>query len=418
MPIPFLHSCHFNLNRGRFVIFSLAVICMLFASFAVDAQRVKLTMKDGRVLDGELIRETSLTVVVQISGINTTIRRDSIQSIEKLKTLREEYEEKRAEIADDDKRKRYELALWLFDMKTQEAYQLAQSELNDLRERFPDDRRIRNLLNIVNERLKLNDEESEAETENDRDTSTQADADREESGKESMPLLRPDEIALIKVWELPDELDDLELNIRIPRLIMKQVFRDYSDNPAVPRGRTDQSRFLKTAGHVQLNLLFELEAREYYPDVVINGDPPSLVDFRRRLYRNYITNYFIDHFGKGQIEGVRLAYGARGSEAEIYTNFYLLCHLKYKGQLFIDRNSPEKSLLLQWGLPLDYAEFPAPAVARNWRPRFSDVNDRVYQELLHWIENLRLPQPEYGIDYPLPQTQTETTTPNTPASAQ
>ena len=68
----------------------------------------------------------------------------------------------------------------------------------------------------------------------------------------------------------------------------------------------------------------------------------------------------------------------------------------------IDRDYPEKSLLLQWGLPRDIAKYPAPEDLKRWRPSFTNTKSRQYQLILKWIDSLYDPAPNYEVKYSLP----------------
>ena len=86
-------------------------------------------------------------------------------------------------------------------------------------------------------------------------------------------------------------------------------------------------------------------------------------------------------------------------EAEAYTNFFLLSRFTHEGKAMIDRDRPELSLLLQWGLEREAAKFPAPDV-EGWRPRFRSPEDGDYRRLVDWIDSLFDNDPGYGITYP------------------
>jgi hypothetical protein len=65
--------------------------------------------------------------------------------------------------------------------------------------------------------------------------------------------------------------------------------------------------------------------------------------------------------------------------------------------LAMDREVPDNSLALQFGLPMAIGK-PAHPTATNWRPRFRTVTDPAYLEVYDWLsKSLRLPQPDYGI---------------------
>jgi hypothetical protein len=102
------------------------------------------------------------------------------------------------------------------------------------------------------------------------------------------------------------------------------------------------------------------------------------------------------------------------SDAATYTNFYIL--QKYtktfqstdsavfgRGDLrVIDRQHPEQSLLLQYGLPGSQAEYPHPDVP-GYKPVFHGKADPRFQLIQNWIGKALQPvEPDYGIDFPVP----------------
>lgn len=218
-------------------------------------------------------------------------------------------------------------------------------------------------------------------------------------------LLDADQINLIKVWELPADLSDMRVSVRVPREVMLEVFDRFRDDPLVPKGRAEQQAFLRRPMTEQLGLIFNLAPqnpaiRSYYKDVQVNGEPDSLIEFRRRVYGNYVQRYIRRHFGDGQVPGFVLVNAPGNSLAEMYTNFYILSATRRDGVPMIDRANPRDSLLLQWGLPREAAKYPAPDVP-GWRPFFRGLDDDNFQRMADAID-LLYDNPVYGIDYQLP----------------
>ena len=204
--------------------------------------------------------------------------------------------------------------------------------------------------------------------------------------KDDKPQLLTDEqINLIHVYEV-DLNAKQDPRITIPNETLRDFMSKYQSDERVPRGTRQQNAFLKADGRKQLRLLFDLQAREFYKDVRVRGRIASMSEWSTQ-HRRYVVPYFREHFGKGQIEGFKLMpRGADGKRIEM-TNFYILTQTTIGGKRMIDRNTPEDSLLLQWGLPRDQAKFPAPQVD-GWRPQFKDTKDDRYVKLVNWIKML------------------------------
>lgn len=232
----------------------------------------------------------------------------------------------------------------------------------------------------------------------------------QEEEAEEVELLTPEQINMIKVWELPTDLNDLRVSIRVPREVMEEVFDKYRNDPSTPKGRVDQQAFLRRPMEEQLQLLFNLapqnpSVRAYYADVQINGEPESMAEFRRRVYGNYVNRYFRRYFGEGQVPGVALASAPGNALVEMYTNFYILSTIQLDGRPMVNRQHPEDSLLLQWGLPRESAKYPAPDVP-GWRAKFRGLDDENFQRIVEALE-LLYDNPNYGLDYELPGAEPE-----------
>jgi hypothetical protein len=65
--------------------------------------------------------------------------------------------------------------------------------------------------------------------------------------------------------------------------------------------------------------------------------------------------------------------------------------------MVIDREVPERSLALQFGLPASVGTPPHPKVP-NWKPRFRSASDQGYKDIFNWMsKSLSVLQPDYGI---------------------
>lgn len=226
-------------------------------------------------------------------------------------------------------------------------------------------------------------------------------------------VLSDDEINLIQVYEL--DLDD-EPRVRIDREALEKFLEDpaYAGRDGMPRGRDEVRAFMRAQGYQQLGLFFEMRAREYYGEARVQDAPPALRSFER-LNTRYITQYFLRHFAnkdlgedvalafRGQpIEQIPLLGRGRDSKAIAYTNFYILTQLTVNGIPVIDRDRPEESILIQWGMPRVDARFNAPDVD-GWQPHFrgADEEDARRAEVVGWIRSLHKfnQGTTYGVEY-------------------
>lgn len=390
----FHHRLTFGLLAG-----CLLIVAGLTAS--VDAKTAVVYVK-GRTepIKGELVQETADSVILSIAGINTPIDKARIEKMEFEKSLAEQFKEKRAEIKDDDFEARYNLARWAFKKETPEAYRLAKTELDGLTQDAPDHQQARLLKTLVERRIAAAEaiEDNGGTTGNTTTTNNGQTTATDAQANDKPATLDKDQRALLKVYEL--NLTQ-KPRIVIPRKTIDQFLKDYRTASSVQpyNDRKGQARFRKLDGYEQLEIMFAAQARPLYKDVVVRDEPKALEAFRTKVNPRYVVSYFARQFGKTPVSGVNLITVAPNSEEAAYTNFLMLHRANQNGVKLIDRDRPDQSLLLQWGLPRDEATYPAPEDVKNWRPYFTGKDDERYVEMLQWVGSLYRPSPQYPIEY-------------------
>ncbi len=400
------------------VMILVAAAALLLIAHPTLAKDAVIITDSGLRYEGTVISEDADNVRIRTTnGIVATVSRSSIDTFEYKKPIAEDFAERREALADDDLEGRYKLAS---DLVQKEAYQLAKTELEKMIKAFPDDNRLTQLLQIAIEREKLQDKAEQGPAipklpQRDRpgnanNPSTNApnrpDRPRIRPGGLTgdligeTKLLNDEQINIIKIWELPSDLSNAGVNIRIEQDDLNDLLKDYADHHNTPKGVNAQRAFRRAKGWEQLELIFALKARDYYEKVSIRGDPPALKKFRSGISRTYVSSYFRNTFGSGAIDNLYL-FPVQGQPPEAtYTNFYILSRYRGQGNAMIDRDRPDESLLLQWGLPRAAALYPAPDVP-GWRPFFSGTDDPKFVSYVEWIRSL-YPKPDYGINYTPP----------------
>jgi len=227
-------------------------------------------------------------------------------------------------------------------------------------------------------------------------------AARAQADQDKPELLTDDQINLIQVYEVHIDSDPPP-KITISRDALREFLKDYQEDNRIPRGKTDQDAYLRADGYKQLSLIFDLRAREYYKHVQVRSPIDSLRNWSTQ-HRRYVHGFFQETFGSGAVPGVFLFPRDKDSARIEMTNFFILTQTQVDGKPMIDRNSPEDSLLLQWGLPREDAKYAAPEV-EGWRPFFKGTDDPRFNELADWIRSLVRGNQEtnYGIDYKIPK---------------
>ena len=216
------------------------------------------------------------------------------------------------------------------------------------------------------------------------------------------PLLTDEDIELIKVYEV-DLKSDPPPRIVIPRDELRNFLLENQEDNRIPRGKQEQEKWLREDGYKQLQWLFDFKARDYYKHVRVRSQIDSLRDWSN-IHRRYIHGFFQPTFATGAVPELYLFPRGREADKIEMTNFYILTQVSVEGKPIIDRNQPDESLLLQWGLPRESAKFPAPDVD-GWEPKFKGPDDERFIEHVNWIKSLVAANQDstLGIEYKVPR---------------
>ena len=146
-------------------------------------------------------------------------------------------------------------------------------------------------------------------------------------------------------------------------------------------------------------------SNEMLDDIRITNDPPAMQEYRTLVQRPLLTTCATAACHGGGAGSDRFALHARADrEAEAYANFLTLDKYVYKPEKgreasMIDRNRPEDSLLIQFGLPPDISNMPHPEV-EGFRPLFRTVQEPRYKQFVRWIADSLPPLKEdYGVPF-------------------
>lgn len=385
---------------GRFFVAAWAALglALIWASLCWAREAVVVT-SDGRRLTGEVVSEDEQGVTLQIAGIPLRIDRSHIKELQYQPTVEEQYRQRLSELAEDDVQGRYELATWLVFQK--EAYELAVRELGEMIARYPQDGRFVRLREIAASRAERQRSEGEGAAPSTVPDSATAPlpgpGQTTPSGSERRRLTAA-QINVIKVFELPGNLLEAKPPVTIPRAVVDQFLKTYANRRADLQGPANQANFRNLKGYQQLDIFFQLRAREFYPQVQVRGDPPALSRFRNEIHQRYVLGYCgtSECHGGGDGHGLALLASARNDDATVYTNFFLLQITSVGGRELVHRDDPQRSLLLQYGLLVAKTPTPHPN-APGWKPYFTDPSDRYFQQITEWIGSLYRPKPDYGI---------------------
>lgn len=399
---------------------------------------IVLVQRDGQRLTGRFISRDRDWIVLRVAGVEARIPTDSVERVELQMPLRKRYEQMRSLIDDADVDRLLLVAEWLRSVQLLDD---AMRELDHILEvdRFND--RARNLRELVSRQIEFRDRREARQRER-TPTSPPASAPAPDPGSTSprpapnddeiddlsgpsedddatiehmeragrhvplgqrsdFPLLSAQQVALMKVYEL-----DLSkpTRILIKRETITKLLERYAGDPLLPATRVEREAFYRKPPAEILDIMFRLQAREFYGEVQVMGDVEPMRRFRDSVQTTWLLQNCSTSgcHGDANASGLTLYRRRMGAEQSVYTNFLILDRYRTSdGQALIDWQTPERSLLMQMGMTRQNAYRPHPDV-RGWRPVFRTPADRRFREAVAWIESMYRPRSEYEIEYTPP----------------
>jgi hypothetical protein len=368
----------------------------------VEEVVTEMVLTDGRRLEGVLVEQTPLHVTLRIEGIATQFPRASINRIRTLPSVEQQYANSRATIRDLDFLERVKLAQWV---RSKERFDLALAELEGVLALDPRNVEALELRTEVLLEQALAARRGKAPPAGP-DRANERPAPKQPAQPE-FPLLSLEEINLIRVYEL-----DLGANPRllVPREAIEALVRDHGGRANIPTSREGRDAFLRRPPAEIVRAMFDVQARELYPSVSVLDHPPALRMFRDDVHQSWLLNSCATTACHGGNEAGRLMLANRGAPDRVaYTNFFILDKFKLAdGRPLIDYSRPTESPLLRMAMPREpgVAGHPDVVVGRNkvrWRAVLTGPNDPRYTKVVHWIESMYRPRPEYPVGYRPPE---------------
>ena len=215
------------------------------------------------------------------------------------------------------------------------------------------------------------------------------------TGPASMPamarrLLTADEVNIIRQKEMRG--GDRQVKVRLEHNVARRFLQGTGDDPKA---------FARMSGEAQALTILGRGSPDMAKDVRILTDPTPLRIFKNRVLPIVALGCASTACHGGTRAGDFSLYPGNSTEA-VYTNFYIL--QTYAAQiggvkyLAMDREVPERSLVLQYGLPPLAGKPPHPAV-KDWRPRFHGMDDPAFMTVDDWLtDTLSVIQPDYGFN--------------------
>src|SRR5947207_6803684 len=133
-------------------------------------------------------------------------------------------------------------------------------------------------------------------------------------------------------------------------------------------------------------------------DVKVLGDPASIFEYRRTIQPVVLNGCAATNCHGGPKGGDFILYNPADNDQAIYTNLFTLFRYKMKtneatGGVFgssqrkmIDRGQGARSILVQYGLPVDVAELDHPNV-QGFDGVFRTMQDLRIKQLTDWMDH-------------------------------
>ncbi len=357
-----------------------------------ELAEVELILVTGERFKGLLRDRTPQTLTLVIEGIATEFRASTVQRVVELGTITDQYRKAREAISDRDTEQLMLLCNWLIARKRFDA---ALAELDHILSIEPgkpeavDARRLVLAHRALQERRAGPNEPSPPPD--------------DEAPVPGLPLLTPEQINLIKVYEI--DLGSPPKMVVTRETIDRLVDR-YAGHDQIPASREQREALYRKRPEQVLELMFRLRARDLYGEVKVLGHPRSVEAFRDDVHRMWLVNSCATTRCHGGEEAGRLRLHVRrmNSDATVYTNLLILDRFRLAdGRPLINYDKPAESPLLHLGLPRGESAFPHPKPAVGgdaWRAVFRSTEDRNYLRAVEWISKMYRPRPEYPVVYP------------------
>lgn len=374
------------MRRAAWLSAASALVAALVYTAASSARPAIVVTRDGKEIRGD-VTETPDEVKVVVDGTTRTIPRNEVKEIRAAIDVDAEYARRARQLKDNDADGHYGLAEWC---RQQERWDLVLAEAKKALAANAKHENAALLARLAVRKLEA--------------------APPENKGK---PTTRPEP----KKYVTPEDIQKLriaELRVRGPERVrvnfargfVERFVEEMSGEPELDT-REEQAGFNRLPSPEKLQAVIAISDHKYndpyrFADQIeIVDDPYVFQTLKTRLMPAILKNCATAacHGGQEGAGGFRLLSDPPTQQA-LYTNFLMLDSYVGKDGRVIDRDAPDKSLLLEYGLPPDVAEKPHPKTPTTIRPMFRSRRDPAVRLMQDWIASLRIPHPAYGIDLP------------------
>lgn len=364
-------------------------------------RRCRVEMRNGTIYRGSLVEDGYDTVVVEVEGIRQTLpRKDVARTVAEL-TPQELYRKARSSLKPDMYQARLRLAEWLFEQKM---YEECKAELADLVE-VADLFEARKLMETVDAQLRLaspGDGSPGVPPPGGVGDGVGGGGPVRQSDLLPQEIISSEDVNLIRVYEI-DFRDPPK--VTVPTDLIRELIERHGDSKLIPATSEGRTALFREDPIRLVRLMFDLKARELYPRIEVETEPPALNLFRERVHNAWLINNCATSGCHGGVDAGRFFLHNRNHrKSQVrYTNLLILERTSLPDlPPLIDWDRPLDSLIVQYGLPRTEARHKHPDV-KGWKPVFSSVNARLLDDFEAWVKGMYRPRPEYPVDFRPPE---------------
>jgi len=380
-------------------------VCAMTAS--LWARPGTVTTRSGATYQGEITEAEDGKLIVKVRGIDMRIERRDVASVVFVDDEQADFQKKLVALPPRDAKSRLDMARSAFDKKQ---YDLSRQAAEAALVADPNSKEATDFLVMIRKQQEIERAPKPADhkppTGNDPllpDQPATPNTPAAPGGPVDRKTLSADDINVIKQFELGADENNIRATFNNDvrrRFTNKDGGGSLQDFMAEPVGR--QVRLILT------------RAPEMRNDVRIVSDPASIQQFKK-LQPSILGGCASSGCHGGANGGKFVLLTPGDGDAAAYTNFYILTQyakqIEKSKEFMIDRTAPAKSLLLQYALPTDVADFPHPAVP-GYKGMFRNANDPRFKAISEWLSGSLQPvSPDYGIKFTPPTATPATTAP-------
>jgi uncharacterized coiled-coil protein SlyX len=380
---------------------TVALVLLLPAYLLAQSKLEKVELEDGRTHIGRVVEEQD-QLIISSDGARIAVSKSDVRDRIDLVA---EYESRIQAIDSRYAEQLVKAAQWCIENKLRDQADLLISRALDVE---PDSQEAKDIADSL-----LESEEKSAVT---------------VARKGPTPVAPPpgrvskSDVQRIRLLELDlrDGGRDARISVNIKRSLIDEFLKEMQSTREEYTDRVQRGAFRRLRGFNQLLRMASadgegpLDLAKFAPRVRIRRDPAVMVEFRRSVQSMVLRSCATSgcHGGR-EARGFRLHTRGIGNVQNTYANFAVLDGYEttriagsreFLGRpataKIIDREHPEDSLLLHYGLPSGATETPhPPASGKPIRPMFRRMGDERYQKVLSWVRLLRKPGPDYELEW-------------------